>query len=100
MDSRLPEHLRPIFWSWDFDKIDLGKDQRTVIAQVLNYGTMRDWQWMIGVYGEDSLRKVIAEIPASEFFPRTVELFKLLFGIEEMKYASRSDYIRDQERIR
>lgn len=99
MDSRLPEHLRPIFWSWDFDKIDAEKDKRIVIVQILNYGEIRDWRWLVDRYGKAGLEEAIAEIPASEFFPRTIELFKLLFGIEKMKYASRSDYIRDQEHI-
>jgi hypothetical protein len=99
MKSSLPERLKPIFWSWDFDKIDIEKNKRTIIVQVLNYGKMRDWQWLTDTYGRDNLKATIVEMPTSEFSPRTVELFKLVFGIKKMKYASRSDYIRNQERI-
>lgn len=76
------------------------KDQRIIIVQILNYGKMRDWQWLVEMYGRENLKKAIADIPASEFSPRTIELLGLVFGIGKMNYASRSDYIRDQERIR
>jgi hypothetical protein len=51
---------------------------------------------MIKHYGKQNIREILMEIPGSEFRKPALKLAIVLFNIKELKYASRSDYIRSQ----
>ena len=74
-----PETLRPLFWSYDFSRIDLERHRKTIIVQVLNYGTFSQWRWLIETYGRDAVRMILGQIPATEIKPRTHRLASLVF---------------------
>ncbi len=72
---------------------------RTIVVQTVNCGEWRHWQWIIEAYGKNNIRDLIAEIPASEFRPEALALAAAVFGVKEMKYATRSAYIRAQKTL-
>jgi hypothetical protein len=88
----LPETLRPLFWSYDFSRIDQNRHQKTVIVQVLNYGTFAHWRWLIETYGRDAVRTMLQQIPATEIKSRTRPLAALVFGVEQFNYAPRGSH--------
>ena len=77
-DHTPPETLRPLFWSYDFSRIDLDRHRKTIIVQVLNYGTFSQWRWLIETYGRDTVRTILGQIPATEIKPRAVQ-FSVLY---------------------
>ncbi len=92
----IPDFFKPLLWSYDSSRIDPARDQRLIIVATINYGQWRHWQWLARAYGAQTLRRAIAEIPASEFRPQALKLAALLFRVGAMKYASRSAYLRHQ----
>jgi hypothetical protein len=56
----VPETLRPLFWSYDFSKIDPLRHKKTIIVQVLNYGNLDQWRWLLRTYGRDGLQDAVA----------------------------------------
>ena len=88
----IPATLRPLFWSYDFSRIDVERHRKTIIVQVLNYGTFEQWRWLITTYGRDAVRMVLGQIPATEIKPRTQHLAALVFGIERFNHAPRGSH--------
>jgi len=90
--ASLPEFFRPILWSYDMRQIDIWRDKKTIIVQSLNYGDLEHWQWLVRTYGREEIKKLLAEIPITEFRPRVRRLIMLIFGIEVFSHASRSTH--------
>ena len=87
-----PETLRPLFWSYDFSRIDLERHRKTIIVQVLNYGTFNQWRWLIETYGREAVRTILQQIPATEIKPRTRRLVSLVFDAPRFNYAPRGSH--------
>jgi len=90
MKGALPQNLKPLFWSYDFDKLGLERNKKLIIVQIINYGNWEEWQWLIKNYGVNEVKKCISEIAGSEFRPEALRLASLLIGIEHVKHSSGS----------
>jgi len=97
--SRLPKYFKPLFWSYEFASIDPVEHQRLIIVNSLNYGDLKHWRWLIRKYGRGEVKRNIKNIPASEFRKPILSLISLIWGVKQLKYASRSDYTRAQKNI-
>lgn len=99
MKTRLPQNFKSLLWSYDFLKFDPDKDRERLIINTINYGDWEHWQWIFRQYTTYGIKKIIANIPASEFRERTLKLVRLLLNIKKIKYASRSIKIRAAKNI-
>ena len=90
----IPKWFRKFYWWGDASRIDLERDKKTIIVQLVNHGGWDQWKWLVQTYRRETLRKIIQEIPISEFRSGALKLVSLLLGIRQMKYASRGDYIK------
>ncbi|MCX6716398.1 MAG: hypothetical protein NTV72_00520 [Candidatus Taylorbacteria bacterium] len=80
MNSKIPQTLKPYFWSYDFSKIDPDKSSKTVVSQIINYGNISDWKWLVSYYGIDSVRQIIINLRPGEIKKRTLKLASLIFN--------------------
>jgi hypothetical protein len=87
--AQLPDSFRPLFWSYRFDQLEPTKDARTIVIQLINYGSLRHWRWLVRRYGTTEIKHVLESIPATEIRPRTRVLASLLFSIPTWRYAYR-----------
>lgn len=92
MLRHLPEEFKPILWSYDFDRIDPLKHEKTIIVQAINYGTLAHWRWLREQYGREGVRKVLSTVPATEIRPRAQRLASLVFGIDQFNHAPRGTH--------
>jgi len=90
--TSLPESFRPLLWSYDFLKLDVERDKKTIIIQAINYGELKHWSWIVKQYGRDTIKEILTSIPASEIKSRTRELVSIIFSISDFNYASRSTH--------
>lgn len=79
MNKHLPQSLKPYFWSYDFSKIDPEKNRKIIISQVMNYGNLVGWKWLVNNYGWDELRGIILDFRPDEIKKRTLKLASLWF---------------------
>lgn len=84
----LPEFFRPLFWSYNFETIDPLEQKKLVIIDTINYGDLKHWRWLKENYGEEVIREVLENIPATELRPRAGRLAELLFNFH-LNYAPR-----------
>jgi hypothetical protein len=94
--TKIPLFFKPVFWSYKFASIDPNRDKKRVTINTINYGKWQHWTWLFDFYGKKGLKRIIEEIPRTEFREPALKLICLLLGIEKIKYASRSDYIQSQ----
>lgn len=93
--QKLPEDFRWLMWGYKFDKINPDEGKKTIIVNTINYGFWHQWQWLVRYYGRNMLKKIIENIPVSEFRNyRALRLISLILGIKKMKYATRSAKIK------
>ncbi|NQU82338.1 MAG: hypothetical protein HQ539_00065 [Parcubacteria group bacterium] len=93
--KQLPKDFKYLLWSYDFSKINTDKDKERIIINTINYGQWKHWQWLANHYGKQQLKKIIQEIPSSEFRnERALNLISLILGIKKMHYENRNDKIR------
>jgi hypothetical protein len=69
-----------LFWDADTGALDLERHRRAIIARVLNYGTLRDWQWLTEQYGEEAVRAEALAPGRTSIRRRTRRLVSLLFA--------------------
>lgn len=91
---KLPEYFRRLFWDVKFSSISPREHDRRIIVRSVNKGDLEHWRWLKSYYGKRGVRKIVRDIPRSEFREGALKLFSLMFGIRNMKYETRSDYIR------
>lgn len=99
MKKKLPKDFKHLLWSYDFSKIDLEKDAERIIINTINYGNWQHWQWLVGYYGPEKVKRIIENTPISEFRIRALKLISLLLNIKKMKYASRGLKIKAKKDI-
>ena len=97
--GNLPKFFQSILWWHKFEGLDPDKDIRTIVVQTINSGLWEHWQWIVKKYGKHRIKRLLETIPASEFRPESLALACAVFDIKEMKYASRSAYIRAQKAL-
>lgn len=81
-NSKLPEFFRPLFWSYDFDSLDLEKNSKTIVLNAINYGDLKHWRWLKDYYGKSAIVWILENISATELKQRTGRLVEILFNIK------------------
>lgn len=56
----LPQFLQPYLASYDLTKMDIKRDKRTIITEVLNKGDDTALQWLGKTYTQKEFKEVIA----------------------------------------
>jgi len=55
----LPGHTRHCFWDVRFDGLDTERNAFLVIERILDYGSDRDFHWLLTHYGDGAIRTVV-----------------------------------------
>lgn len=98
-----PKFLQPYLWSYDLSEIDLDNpnDQGVIITQVLNYGTLKDVQWLFKTYSPQKIKKIIKNPHRGVWFPETLNYWDRLFrlNIPKKKYQEAVFNINPQTNV-
>lgn len=78
----LPSSVRQTLWSYDVNKVDLQKDKRLIIQQVLNYGTKEATDWLFTTYEKDEIAKVAQTISKGTWNKMSLGFWSLILGIK------------------
>lgn len=86
--SKLPDFFRSLFWSYNFNALDLEKNAKTIIVNTINYGNLTHWRWLKDYYGRTTIAQILKNIPSTELKQRAGRLAEILFEIK-LNYAPR-----------
>jgi hypothetical protein len=58
---KLPEKLKPLFWNYDPETLDMGNFKKNIILEVLARGSLEDADIIFQFYGRDAIATVFRE---------------------------------------
>ncbi len=98
--TKLPKSFEYLMWSYKFNLVDPEEDKDRIIINTINYGQWEHLKWVVNYFGKARLRRIIENIPVSEFRNEAgLELVRLLLNIKKMKYANRGIKIQATKNI-
>jgi len=83
--KKLPESFQRALWSYDIKKLDLRKDKKEIITQVLNYGDWQDIKNLFRLYSEEEIKKVISNPRKGVWFEKVLNFWCNMFNIKLRK---------------
>ncbi len=80
---KLPSFLHFLFWDVDISKLDLKKDMRYVIERVLEYGDIKEVDWLFSTYSKDDVVYVLKE--SKRISEKTGNFFYIILDLNESR---------------
>lgn len=69
--SVIPLKHRHLFWSVNPDQVDLAEHKSYIIHQVLQYGDVSDYKWLLTVYPKSMVQEEFVVHPRQTYLPQT-----------------------------
>jgi len=83
--KKLPENFQRILWSYDINKINLRKDKKEIITQVLNYGDWQDIKELFRLYSEEEIKEILRNPRRGVWFEKVLNFWCKMFNIKLKK---------------
>ncbi|MBI2483902.1 hypothetical protein HYV71_01830 [Candidatus Uhrbacteria bacterium] len=93
-NQRLPASFQHMFWSYPFGDLNKDEDASLIIKQILSYGDLSQWKWMMRQYGTRKIKGLLSRTPETALRPSLVELSKTVFDVTSMPHARRVPHRR------
>ncbi len=81
--NKIPQYISPFLWSYDVDKLDLVRDKKRIITNVLNLGTKKATEWLFGVYGKNEIKEIVSNPLPGEWTKKSLNFWSLIFGVKQ-----------------
>lgn len=82
MKKVIPQSLQAALWSYDLERLDIEKDKKLIITQVLNYGVLKDVKWLYSIYSEEDIKEVVKNPSRGRWFAKTLNFWLTVFNIK------------------
>lgn len=77
----LPQSVRAVLWSYKPDQIEVQKDKKIIIFQVLNFGSQEAIEWLFKQYSFALVTKIANTIPIFQWNKKSLSLWRLVLPI-------------------
>lgn len=77
----IPSYVAPFLWSYDIARIDLERDKKRIILNVLNLGTQQSTDWLFSVYSREDILDIVAKSLAGEWNKKSLRYWRLVLDI-------------------
>lgn len=81
MSPLTPQSVKAVLWSYDLNTIELQKDKKIIIAQVLNFGSEEAIKWLFKQYRFTDVEQIANTIPLFQWNKKSLSLWKLVLSI-------------------
>ena len=81
MKSKIPSYVRPFLWSYDLSKIDLEKDKKRIITNILNYGTQEAVSWLFSVYEKSDIVALVKNPLPGEWGDKSLHFWSFILDV-------------------
>ena len=73
--------IAPFLWSYDLDEIDLERDKKRIITNVLNLGTKPAVKWLFQTYEKPEIREVVEKPLPGEWNDKSLNFWSIILGV-------------------
>ncbi len=100
-NKKTPNFVRSALWSYDGDKIDIEKDKKIIIDNILNHGTDEQIRWLFKTYSVKEIRDIVRNPSKGFWYPQSLNywLVFLKIRINKETYKNAIKKIYPQARI-
>lgn len=81
----LPKFLQPCFPSYDLKSLDLTKNKKLIITQILNFGTEKDLEWLSKNYSKVDLKQAISKPDKGVWLKDVLLYWQRIFNLKILK---------------
>ena len=78
----IPDFIRPFLWSYDVSELDLEKDKKRIITNVLNYGTKEATDWLFSVFEKKDITETIENPYPGEWNKKSLHFWSFMFDVK------------------
>lgn len=82
MKSTIPQFIHPFLWSYDISKLDLEKNKKRIITNILNYGTKEATNWLFSEFKYEDIRDAVENPIPGEWNKKSIHFWALIFGVK------------------
>lgn len=82
MNKSIPDFIKPFLWSYDFSRIDVEKDKKRIITNVLNLGTKEATDWLFSSYTKADIAETIQNPFAGEWNKKSLYFWSFIFNVK------------------
>ncbi len=83
--KRIPSYVRPFLWSYDVKKMDIKKDKKRILTNILNLGTARATKWAFSTYSKREIKDILRHPLPGEWNDKSLNFWSLLFNVTPIK---------------
>lgn len=76
-----PQSVKTVLWSYNLNTIEVQKDRKIIISQVLNFGSEKAIKWLFKQYGFATIEQVANTIPLFQWNKKSLSLWKIVLSI-------------------
>lgn len=88
----IPVYVKPFLWSYDVDKLDLKRNKRRIITNVLNLGILKATDWLFDVYDREEIKEIVASPSPGEWSKKSLNFWSIILGVTS-KVVERKEYV-------
>ena len=81
----LPNFLQSALWSYNIKKMDVDKDKKLIMEQILNYGTWKQLKWLLNNYSWREIKNVVKNPARGCWRDDVLNYWLLFFNIKMSK---------------
>lgn len=78
----IPQYIHPFLWSYDIEKLDLVKNKKRIITNILNFGTAEATDWLFGVYNKKDIKETIISPLPGEWNKKSLNFWSIVLGVK------------------
>ena len=90
--NKLPKPIENVLWSYDLSQIDVNRNKKLIIGQILNFGTKEATDWMFKKYTIEDIRKTAEQIPLGQWGKKSLALWSYYLKIKPISKSERVLY--------
>jgi len=85
---KIPSGVAGCLWSYDLRHLNLHKHRQIIIAQVLNFGGMKEVQWVLRTYTRRQIAAIVKNPQRGRWLPDVLNFWTFIFKIRlpKLKY--------------
>ena len=86
IDQKKILHIfKPFLWSYDVAKLDLKKDKKRIITNILNWGTKETTDLIFQIYTDEEIKEAIKEPLPGEWNDKSLNYWSIIFNLKPKK---------------
>ena len=78
----IPEFVRPFLWSYDINALDISRDKKRIITNVLNVGTKQATDWIFETYTKQEIQDCLKDPLPGEWNNKSIAFWSLILDVK------------------